>query len=82
MSTPTAVQHWESNQDHFLLCAGYEAFPPGSGVYIELSVTDLIKHEDAGDGQRAGARVAREVRDEGRRKTDRQGRRSGVLHIL
>ncbi|CAM9309302.1 unnamed protein product [Ectocarpus sp. 8 AP-2014] len=57
----THDQHWENNQDHYLLCAGYEAFPPGSGVYIELSVTDMMKVEDAGDGQRAGARVAREV---------------------
>lgn len=45
----------------FVLCAGYEASPPGSGVCIELSVTGMVRTEDGGDGQKAGARVAREV---------------------
>ena len=59
-------QHWEDNLDMFVLCAGYEASPPGSGVCIELSVTGMVKAEDGGDGQKAGARVARDVREAGR----------------
>lgn len=46
----------------YVLCAGYEASPPGGGVCIELSVTGMVKDGDGGDGQKAGVRVAREVR--------------------
>lgn len=51
----------------FVLCAGYEASPPGGGVCIELAVTGVVKEEDGGGGQKAGARVAREVREGGTR---------------
>lgn len=45
-----------------MLCAGYESTTPGEGVCIELSATGVVKAEDGGDGGKAGARVALEVR--------------------
>lgn len=47
----------------YVLCAGYEASTPGEGVCMELCVTGTVRPEDGGDGGRAGARVANEVRD-------------------
>lgn len=66
------MQYWEDNLEMFVLCAGYERSPPGSGICIELSVTGMVKAEDGGDGQKAGARVAREVSE-----LTRQARETG-----